>query len=45
MGYKFSFVLCPRSKGADELRSWDLWGPFFMCLVFGLFINSKENLS
>jgi hypothetical protein len=42
MFYKFGFVLVPRSsKGSVKLRNWDLWGPFFMCLVFGLFINSR----
>lgn len=41
MGYKFSFALWPWAKGAENLKSWDLWGPFFMCLVFGIFINSN----
>lgn len=25
----------------NRLKSWDLWGPFFMVLIFGIFINSK----
>lgn len=45
MLYKFSYVLVPRtSKGLTKLRNWDLWGPFVMCLVFGLFINSTKIL-
>lgn len=41
MLYKFSYVLIPRaSSGTKKLRNWDLWGPFFMCLIFGFFINS-----
>lgn len=45
MGYKFSYVLCPRSQGVEKLKNWDLWGPFFMCLVFGIFINSTDLLN
>lgn len=44
MAFKFSYVICPRSKGAQRLRNWDLWGPFFMCCVLGLFINGKIPL-
>ena len=45
MCIKFSYVLIPRSdEGANRLRNWDLWGPFFMCLIYGLFINSKISL-
>jgi len=42
MCYKFGYVLIPRSSGdgTNKLRNWDLWGPFFICLIFGLFINS-----
>ena len=41
--YKFGFVLIPREShdGTNKLRNWDMWGPFLMCLVFGLFINSN----
>ncbi len=41
--YKFTYVLIPRGShdGTNKLRNWDMWGPFLMCLVFGLFINSK----
>jgi hypothetical protein len=39
---KFSFALIPRtSTDSVKLRNWDLWGPFFMCLIFGVFINGK----
>ena len=45
MLYKFSYVLIPRpSSGTKKLRNWDLWGPFFMCLIFGFFINSNTFL-
>ena len=42
MIYKFGYVLIPRASadGTSKLRNWDLWGPFFICLIFGLFINS-----
>jgi hypothetical protein len=42
MCYKFGYVLIPRSSGdgTNRLRNWDLWGPFFICLIFGVFINS-----
>lgn len=39
MAFHFSYVLCPRSRGADKLKNWDLWGPFFMCSILGVFIN------
>lgn len=42
MAYKFSVVLCPTEKRMRRLKSWDLWGPFFMVLVFGVFINSNR---
>lgn len=40
---KFSYVLIPRGAedGANKLKNWDLWGPFFLCLLFALFIDSK----
>jgi len=42
MAYKFSVVLCPTEKRMKRLKSWDLWGPFFMVLTFGVFINSNR---
>lgn len=41
--YKFGYVLIPRAShdGTNKLRNWDLWGPFAMTLIFGLFINSN----
>ncbi len=46
MGYKFRCVLipCVSPKEADRLKNWDFWGPFFMSLVFGLFVNSNFTL-
>ncbi len=40
--YKFSYVLIPRGShdGTNKLRNWDMWGPFLMSLIFGIFINS-----
>ena len=38
---KFSYVLIPRHHGenAHHLQNWDLWGPFFLCLLFAFFID------
>jgi hypothetical protein len=41
MAFHFSYVLCPRSRGSDKLKNWDLWGPFFMCCILGVFINGN----
>ena len=44
MCYKFSYVLIPRSdENSYKLRNWDLWGPFFMCLIYGIFISSNKR--
>jgi hypothetical protein len=40
MAYRFVVVMCPSEKMRSRLKSWDLWGPFFMVLIFGIFINS-----
>ena len=36
-------MLLPRSQtnASYYVRNWDLWGPFLMCLIFALFVDSK----
>lgn len=45
MCVKISYVLLPRNDShASRLRNWDLWGPFFMIVLFAFFIDSKFYL-
>ena len=45
MCVKISYVLLPRNDShASMLRNWDLWGPFFMIVLFAFFIDSKFYL-
>ena len=41
---KFSYVLVPKADPEKEkkLRNWDLWGPFFLALLFAFFIDSTS---
>jgi hypothetical protein len=41
MAHRFSVVLCPVERKIRSMKTWDLWGPFFMVLIFGVFINSN----
>ncbi len=40
IGRKTALVLIPKPTSMNELRNWDLWGPFFLCLSICVFVTT-----
>ena len=47
IGEKLRYVMLPvsRTDKMQGLRDWDLWGPFFLCIILSLILSTQAGTS